>query len=143
MARTRGFTLIELLVVMAVVAIVAYAGAAGLRALGERTAAEDAPAALAQLVRYGSSAAAARGRTLALVHGGGEVRLEDGGEVLRRYRLPEGVTLDVPAGTLLYFEPAGTVSYVDGIGWRIPLVVRGERVVLEVARAGEAREARP
>jgi type II secretory pathway pseudopilin PulG len=115
-----GFTILELLVILAVIGIIGTIGVMNGRRIVQGQESRAAMESVRQSVWQGATLAAARGIPTVLVRtsAGLEVRNAQSGAVLRRFELPAGTQLSLPAnpglgrpaGTVLAFTPPGKVD---------------------------------
>lgn len=141
--RRHGFTLLELLVVMAILAIVVGLVVMNGRPIVQGQAQQAAIRTMQQSVWQGATMAASRGVTTNLVLEGNEleVRNSNTNEAIRRFELPDDVTLNIADGTILVFTPPGKVlaSSLNDLPDPFQITVNGEARTLEISLIGEVR----
>lgn len=114
MERPRGFTLLELIAVVAMVAALFALAAFQSRRLEAQQERAAFFTSLERLFWQAATASASRGRPLRLVRTGEVLRVETldaPPKTLLRLEIPEGVTVDLPEGTLATFTPPGRVHF--------------------------------
>lgn len=141
--RRHGFTLLELLVVMAILAVVVGLVVMNGRPIVQGQAQQAAVRTMQQSVWQGATMAASRGVTTSLILAGNdlEVRNSDTNEVIRRFELPEEVSLNIADGTILIFTPPGKVlaSSLSDLPSPFQITANGQARNLEISLIGEVR----
>ena len=141
--RRHGFTLLELLVVMAILAIVVGLVVMNGRPIVRDQAQHAAVRTMQQSVWQGATMAASRGVTTHLILAGSdlEVRNSATNEVIRRFELPDEVSLNIPDGTILTFTPPGKVlaSSLTSLPNPFQITANGRVRNLEISLIGEVR----
>lgn len=137
-----GVTMIELLIVLAILGVVLALGVFnGRQALASRQE-QAAINTIRQSIWQGATAASSRGRTVTLNRTGRILELRAGEAIIRRDELPSGITINLPQGIVLEFNPPGKVvpETLTALMDTNPSVSAGGRTyLLEVSLIGEVR----
>lgn len=144
--RHAGFSVLELLIALAIVAVVAGIVVMAGRPVVRGQEGQAALRTMQQSVWQGATSAASRGVRTSLVLSGGdlEVRNADSNELIRRFELPDEVSLNVEQGQILAFTPPGKVDETTLASLPDPFRITSEQGTydLQVSLIGEVRVAR-
>lgn len=144
--RRAGFSVLELLIALAIAAVVAGIVVLAGRPIVRGQEGQAALRSVQQSVWQGATSAASRGVRTSLVLAGSdlEVRNAESNELIRRFELPDDVSLNVEQGQILAFTPPGKVDETTLAGLPDPFQITSQQGTydLQVSLIGEVRMAR-